>query len=80
MDHTPSPTPGGPDPGPSMPPPDHPDVEREESPDKRKQGEEPGIAYEEDIPSDGEDPEAQAEIRHVPAKPELSPAPDRLRN
>ena len=80
MDHTPSPTPGAPDPGPSMPALDHPDVEREEGPGKQKQNEEPEIAYEEDIPSGGEDPDGQAEIRRVPAQPELSPTPDHLKN
>ncbi len=80
MDHTPSPTPGTPDPGHAIPPPDHPDNEREESPGKQKQGDEPEIAYEEDIPSDGNDPEGEAEIRRVPSRPELSPTPDRLKN
>lgn len=80
MDHTPSPTPDAPPDGPTMPPPDHPDIEREEGPGKSGQNEEPEIAYEEDIPSDGEDVDGQAEIRCIPDKPELSPAPDHLKN
>ncbi|MES2415814.1 MAG: hypothetical protein V4614_18625 [Pseudomonadota bacterium] len=86
MEHTPSPTPGSPDPGPSVPPPDHPgdsdspDVEREEGPGKKKQNEEPEISYEEDIPSDGNDPQGEAEMRYVPARPELAPVPDHLKN
>lgn len=79
MDHTPSPTPGAPDPGASMPPPDHPDVERKESPSKQKPHDEPEIAYEEDISSDGENPDCRPEIRPVPGLPELSPTPDHLR-
>lgn len=80
MDHTPSPVPGAPDPGPSMPPPDHPDLEREEGPGKQKQNEEPEIAYEEDISSDSENPDGQPEIRPAPDRPELSPTPDHLKN
>ena len=51
-----------------MPPPDHPDVEHEERPGKQKQNEEPEIAYEENIPAGGEDPDGQAEIRPVPGR------------
>ncbi len=52
-------------------------MEREEGPGKN---EEPGISYEEDIPSDGEDVDGQAEIRNMPEKPELSPVPEHLKN
>lgn len=83
MVHVPSPVPGAPGPGSSVPPPDYPgvpDTEEQESPRRQPKGEEPGISYEEDIPSDGADPEGEAEIRHVPARPELSPLPDHLNN
>lgn len=80
MEHTPSPTPNGPPAGPSMPPPDHPDLEREEGPGKTGQNEEPEISHEDDIPSDGEDVEGQAEIRKLPPRPELSPVPEHVKN
>lgn len=80
MDHTSSPSSGGQGPSPSMPPPGHPDVEREDGPGQKNRNEEPEITYEEDIPSDGDDPQGKAEIRQVPARPELSPMPDHLKN
>lgn len=66
-----------------MPPPQHPGVnetDHEEGPGRQQQNEEPEVSYEDDIPSDGADPEGEAEIRHVPARPELSPTPDHLKN
>ncbi|MES2508601.1 MAG: hypothetical protein V4625_01660 [Pseudomonadota bacterium] len=65
-----------------MPPPEHPGIPgggHEEGPGK-SQNEEPEVRYEDDIPSDGADGQGEAEIRHVPSKPELSPVPDRLKN
>lgn len=55
-------------------------IDREEGPGPQKQNEEPEVAYEEDIPSDGIDEQGQAEIEKIPAKPELSPKPDHLKN
>lgn len=80
MNHTPSSTPGAPDPGPLIPPPLNPDVEREEGPRKQKHNEKPEFAYEEDIPSDGEDPGCRPEISPIPAVPEMSPTADHRRN
>jgi hypothetical protein len=53
---------------------------REEGPGKKQHNEEPDIRYEDDIPSDGPDSQGEAEIRNVPARPELSPTPDHLKN
>lgn len=78
MDHTPSSPPGAVPGGPSMPRPDHPDLEH--GPGKNGQNEEPEVSYEEDIPSDGEDVDGQAEIRQLPDKPEISSTPEHLKN
>lgn len=80
--HVPSPAPGAPDPGASMPSPAYPGVtglDGEESSTGQKPVVELEVTYEEDIPSDGTGPQGEPEIRDVPARTEISPVPDHLK-
>ena len=54
-------------------------LEREEWKGSLDGNAEPEIAHEEDIPSDGADPEAEAEINKLPPRPELSTPPENAR-
>jgi hypothetical protein len=54
-------------------------VEHEEGPGKRQGGERPEIAVP-TLPDGSTQEQGAAEIQPVPAKPELAPVPERLKN